>query len=156
MFVRKARVSAESRFAVITSTRKMQHSNQRGMCKYKAKISSTCHGCGRQATVPFFLNSHLFFLSLSVVFTNVWFSILSQIVCNTNFANHLTCRTLFKCMHFFIELFNTRSFLDFLVLTLTFIIASEEKIMLCMYCIFILILLQIFTWFSSVLCLSSV
>ena len=30
-------------------------------------------------------------------------------------------------MHFFIELFNTQSFLDFLVLTLTIIIASEEK-----------------------------
>lgn len=58
---------------------------------------------------------------------NVCFSALSQMVCNTSFANHLTCWTLFKCMCFFIGLFNTQSFLDFLVLTLTFIIASEEN-----------------------------
>lgn len=77
--------------------------------------------------VPFFLNSHLIFLSLSIVFMNVCFSTLSQIICNTSFANDLTCWTFFKCMCFFIELFNTQSCLDFLVLTLTFIIASEEK-----------------------------
>lgn len=83
--------------------------------------------------VPFFLNSHLIFLSLSIVFMNVCFSSLSQIICNTSFANHLTCWTFFKCMCFFIELFNTQSFLDFLVPTLTFIIASEEK-RLCFAC----------------------
>lgn len=83
--------------------------------------------------VPFFLNSRLIFLSLSIVLMNVCFSTLSQKVCSTSFANHLTCWTFFKCMHFFIELFNTQSCLDFLVLTLTFIIASEEK-KLCFAC----------------------
>lgn len=77
--------------------------------------------------VPFFLNSHLIFLSLSIVFMNVCFSTLLQMVCSTSFANHLTCWTFFKCMCFFIELFNTQGFCDFLVLTLTFIIASEKK-----------------------------
>lgn len=77
--------------------------------------------------VPFFYNSHMIFFSLSIVFMNVCFSTLSQMVCNTSSANHLTCWTFFKCMCFLIELFNTQSFLDFLVLTLNFIIASEEK-----------------------------
>lgn len=127
MFVRKAGVSTESTFSVITSTRKRNTAIAGACANVKQKVQGTCHGGGRQAMVPFFLNSRLIFLSLSVVFTNVWFSTLSQIVCNTDFANRLTCQTFFKCMHFFIELFNTESFLDFLVLTLTFIIASEEK-----------------------------
>lgn len=93
----------------------------------KQKCWGICHGGGRQVMVPFFYNSHMIFFSLSIVFMNVCFSTLSQMVCNTSFANHLTCWTFFKCMCFFIELFNTQSFLDFLVLTLTFIIASEEK-----------------------------
>lgn len=99
-----------------------------GACaNIKQTCWGTCHGHGRQVTVPFFLNSRLIFLSLSIVFMNVCFSTLLQMVCNTNFANHLTCWTFFKCMCFFVELFNTQSFRDFLVLTLTFVIASEEK-----------------------------
>lgn len=86
----------------------MQHSNHRGMCKYKQKCQGTCHGCGRQALVPFLflIKVRLIFFSLSVVFTNVCFSTLSQIVCSTNFANQPNLLYFLKCMHFFIELLN--------------------------------------------------
>lgn len=126
MFVQKSRLSTESALSLITST--MKATQITGACaNRKQKCWDICHGGGKQVMVPFFLNSYLIFLSLSIVFMNVSFSTLSQMVCNTSFANHLTCWTSFKCMCFFIELFNTQSFQDFLVLTLTFIIASEEK-----------------------------
>lgn len=154
-----AEIRAINRIYVISNNIHQENNTGiKGACaNIKQKCWGICHGCGRQVMVPFFLNSYLIFLSLSIVFMNVCFSSLSQMICNTSFANHLTCWTFFKCMCFFIELFNTQSFLDFLVPTLTFIIASEEKnLCFACFCIFVLIFLQLFIWFSSVLCLSSV